>query len=99
MNNKRSLRFQKVLAVVALVALMIPLAGTSSVHAAAKVLRYQAAGEPATIDPDIGAYTDGIGYDYALFAHLLRYDHNNQPSPYLATDVPTVANGGISADG
>ena len=40
MNNKRIIRLQKVLAVVALAALMIPLAGTSSVHAAAKILKY-----------------------------------------------------------
>jgi peptide/nickel transport system substrate-binding protein len=32
-------------------------------------------------------------------AWLVRYDHDNKPIPELATEVPTVDNGGISKDG
>ena len=72
---------------------------TPSPTLAPKVLRYQAAGEPSTIDPQSASYSDSVAYDHALFATLLRYDQNNQPAPYIAKQVPTVENGGISTDG
>ncbi len=99
MNNKRIIRLQKLVVVIALAALMIPLAGANQAHAAAKVLKYWAGGEPDTIDPQVGSYTDDVAWNHAMFATLLRYDHKNTPSPYLAKEVPTTANGGINADG
>ncbi|MBV9269635.1 MAG: peptide ABC transporter substrate-binding protein, partial [Candidatus Eremiobacteraeota bacterium] len=32
-------------------------------------------------------------------AWLIKWDHDNNPIPELATEVPTQANGGISKDG
>ncbi len=32
-------------------------------------------------------------------AWLVKYDHNNKPIPELASEVPSKANGGVSADG
>src|SRR5580700_1352475 len=43
------------------------------------------------------AATDEI--DALLFTHLLRFDADGNMIPDLATTVPTVHNGGISADG
>jgi len=93
-------RLQTVAALAVLVALVLTaIAPATSARAAGKVLRYQQGGEPATIDPQVANYTDQVAYAHALFATLLRYDKSNQPEPYVAKEVPTVANGGISKDG
>jgi len=92
-------RAYRVLMVIALAALVLPMASHSAQAQAKKVWKYQAAGEPGTIDPQLGSFTDGVAYDHALFASLLRYDVNNTPQPWMATAVATTANGGISADG
>jgi ABC-type transport system substrate-binding protein len=93
-------RVYRVIMVVALAVLALPLGLSHSAQAQAKhVLKYQAAGEPAQLDPQIGSFTDGVAYDQAIFARLLRYDKDANPVPMMAKEVPTVANGGISADG
>jgi oligopeptide transport system substrate-binding protein len=94
-------RFIKTVAVAAAVAaLAMPaLAPLSAQAQAKKVIQYAASGEPATIDPQVASYVDQVNYDNALFRGLLRYDHNGNPSPSIAKDVPTVDNGGISKDG
>lgn len=99
-NRKRF--FQRALAIVALAALVLPTAGFGSAAQAAqakKVMKYDGGGEPDTIDPSIGSYANDISYDHAMFATLLRYDKDNNPSPYLAKEVPTIENGEISKDG
>lgn len=92
-------RMYRVFMVVALAALVLPMASHSAQAQAKKVLQYAAGGEPAQLDPQIGSFTDGVAYDQALFARLLRYDANANPVPMMAKEVPSVANGGISADG
>jgi len=93
-------RAYRVVMVIALAAFVLPLSSSISAQAQAKkILKYQAAGEPAQLDPQLGSFTDGVAYDQALFARLLRYDANANPVPMIAKEVPTVANGGISADG
>ncbi|MHB8629798.1 MAG: peptide ABC transporter substrate-binding protein [Aggregatilineales bacterium] len=93
-------RAYRVMMVIALAALVLPMSSSFSAQAQGKkVLKYIAAGEPATIDPQLGSFVDGVAYDHALFASLLRYDKDNKPQPWMATDIATTANGGISADG
>lgn len=36
---------------------------------------------------------------HLTMGYLIRYDHNAQPVPDLATEIPTRVNGGVSADG
>ena len=92
-------RAYRAVMVIALAAMVLPLSSTFSVQAQAKkVLKYQASGEPATIDPQLGSFVDGVAYDHALFATLLRYDKDSKPASWMS-DVATTANGGISADG
>src|SRR5579859_4949449 len=101
MHNSPILRLQLVIIGAALAALMLP-SFTASFAAQAQVkktLNYLAPGEPTTIDPQQVSFTDGVAYSNALWRSLLRYDHNNQPEPSIAEEVPTVANGGISTDG
>ncbi len=92
-------RAYRAVMIIALAAMVLPFSSSLSVQAQAKkVWKYQAAGEPATIDPQLGSFVDGTAYDHALFATLLRYDLNNKPVAWMS-DVATTANGGISADG
>lgn len=55
--------------------------------------------EPASLNPllleGINAYTFGE----LLFSYLTTYDRNGAMAPDLAREVPSLANGGISADG
>jgi len=93
-------RAYRVMMVIALAALVLPMSSLISAQAQAKkVWKYQGGGEPGTLDPQIGQYTDGVAYDHALFASLLRYDVNDKLQPWMATDLATTANGGVSADG
>lgn len=55
-------------------------------------------GEPGTLDPQRGTDTDSISILRQLYSGLLRLDENQELTADLA-EVPTVANGGISADG
>ena len=64
-----------------------------------QVLRVAIDGEPGAIDPQRGTDTDSIALLRQLYAGLLRLDENQVIQPDLATEVPTVENGGISEDG
>ena len=62
-------------------------------------LRYATGSEPRNLNPL-------LTQDYVAFllasltmAWLVRYDHQNQPVPELATEIPTQKNGLISRDG
>ncbi|MFN2459811.1 MAG: ABC transporter substrate-binding protein [Candidatus Velthaea sp.] len=52
-----------------------------------------------TLNPHLGAATSLGNLSEMTMAYLLRADAHNRPMPELATEVPTQANGGISADG
>jgi len=92
-------RVYRVIMVVALAALVLPMASHSAQAQAKKVLKYDNGGEPDTLDPQVMAYAGDVAFADALFRGLLRYDKNNQPSPSIAKEVPTVANGDVSKDG
>ena len=51
------------------------------------------------LNPHIVAATALGNISQLTMAYLVRYDHNNEPIPELATVVPTQKNGGISRDG
>lgn len=52
-----------------------------------------------TLNPHIGTATSLGNLSELTMAYLVRYDAHNRPTPELATQVPTQANGGISKDG
>ena len=57
------------------------------------------AGDVPTLNPHLFTETT-LGYIAELSqAYLVKYDSHNQPYPELVTQVPTLANGGISKDG
>jgi peptide/nickel transport system substrate-binding protein len=55
--------------------------------------------EPSSLNPLYLQGPDVSDVSALLFSSLTRYDAKNQIVPDVATVVPTVANGGISADG
>jgi len=63
------------------------------------VLRIAVRQEPDTLMPIIGTQT--VDTDISMFwcGHLLNWSDRNEFVPELATDVPTLRNGGISKDG
>jgi len=98
MFAKGARRIQLVMLSIALATFVLPLSFTTQAQAK-KVLKYQASGEPNTMDPNLTSFADAVAYDYALFRSPLRYDKDNNPVPSIAKEVPTTANGDISADG
>ncbi len=63
-----------------------------------QVLRVQLEGEPGTLDPQAVTDTDSISVVRQLYSGLLRLDEDQNLTSDLA-EVPTLDNGGISADG
>ncbi|HWT04942.1 MAG TPA: peptide ABC transporter substrate-binding protein [Xanthomonadales bacterium] len=63
------------------------------------VLRLASLTDPDTLSPMIGA--SQVDVDISMFwaGYLFNYDDKNQVVPELATELPTLANGGISRDG
>jgi oligopeptide transport system substrate-binding protein len=64
-----------------------------------QVLRLRLLGEPKTIDPHLTNTVSETTLTKPLFAGLFTYDEDLKVVPNLATELPTVGNGGISRDG
>jgi peptide/nickel transport system substrate-binding protein len=63
------------------------------------VLRYATAEDINNLNPLLSQQTT-LGLMSSLtMAWLIKWDHNNNPIPELATEVPTQENGGVSKDG
>lgn len=87
---------------VVVAALFVPQACTSvqtgSGSASAGMLRIAQLQEPASLDPLLLNGTVGIESASLIYDYLLMIDDRGQTVPGIATEVPTLANGGISAD-
>jgi len=93
-------RAQFAISALAVAAFVAPLFSTVSASAQAKkVLNYDLGGEPASLDPQVASFANDIAAINGLFRGLLKYDEKGTPVPSIAKEVPTVANGGVSADG
>src|SRR5688572_29672972 len=64
-----------------------------------QVLRMRINGEPKTIDPSLVNFANEVSLTRQLFAGLFSYDESLKVIPQLATQVPTIDNGGLSKDG
>ncbi len=62
-------------------------------------LRIADASEPASLNPLLQASQFETDLNRLSFDVLISADERGEPTPMLAADVPTTANGGISADG
>lgn len=62
-------------------------------------LRVAVGEEPKNLNPLLAVTTVDVFIDRLMFEPLLSADPHGNPVPMLATQVPTIANGGISKDG
>ncbi|HUA08074.1 MAG TPA: peptide ABC transporter substrate-binding protein [Candidatus Acidoferrales bacterium] len=63
------------------------------------VLRIALQTEPKNLDPLLTSETTDVFVSRFMFLPLIQPDGNGVQQPLLATEVPTRANGGVSADG
>lgn len=76
-----------------------PAATPTSALAAKQEFRSNLLGEPATLDPNRAAFSTEITVVKQLFIGLLGFNQDLSVKAAGAEAVPSVANGGISADG
>ncbi|MDO8751060.1 MAG: peptide ABC transporter substrate-binding protein [Dehalococcoidia bacterium] len=76
-----------------------PIATPTSALAAKQEFRANLISEPATIDPNRSAFAQEITVVKQLFNGLLGFNQDLSVKAVTAEAVPSVANGGISADG
>jgi peptide/nickel transport system substrate-binding protein len=76
-----------------------PAAGRTNPWTVPGVLRLGEPDEPDNLNPMFGHTEATDRADALLFSFLLRYDDNGEYIPDLAIEVPSLENGGISADG
>ena len=63
------------------------------------VLRYSDIGDVSSLNPLFVADIDLGWMAEMTMAWFFRFDHSNRAIPELVTEIPTLANGGISPDG
>jgi peptide/nickel transport system substrate-binding protein len=63
------------------------------------VLRYATAEDISSLNPVLSQQTTLSLMSSLTMAWLIKWDRNNKPFPELATEVPSMANGGVSKDG
>ena len=91
----------KTIAIAAL-AVVVAVAGcTSSRHADNAPARFQIAQqrEPLSLNPALENGASSTEWGFLLFSYLVKYDENGNLIGDVATQVPTLQNGGISRDG
>jgi oligopeptide transport system substrate-binding protein len=76
-----------------------PSSTTTAAPTVPQVMTVNLAGEPATIDPNKASWASERTIIMQLFEGLLGFNPDLSLRADTATDIPTVANGGISADG
>lgn len=55
--------------------------------------------EPRSLNPALENGTSSTEWSMLIFSYLVKYDEEGSLIPDIATEVPTLQNGGISADG
>lgn len=55
--------------------------------------------EPISLNPLLLEGQDAYTYSEILYSNLTKYDADGRPVPDLATEVPTIANGGVASGG
>lgn len=63
------------------------------------VLRYATAEDVSTLNPLLSQQTTLSFMSSLTMAWLIKWDEHNNPYPELATQVPSMQNGGVSKDG
>jgi peptide/nickel transport system substrate-binding protein len=87
------------LAFAAILTACSPAARSGGAPARADLLVVAQQREPASLNPALENGTSSTQWGLLLFQYLVKYDDRGQLIPDAATQVPTLANGGISRDG
>jgi oligopeptide transport system substrate-binding protein len=74
-------------------------APVTTTPSAPQVFTTNLTGEPDTIDPNLSQWDLSLSVIYQCFDGLLGYNTDLSLKAVTATQIPTLANGGISADG
>ncbi|MBI2957502.1 MAG: peptide ABC transporter substrate-binding protein [Chloroflexi bacterium] len=93
---------KKVSSLIVAASLLLVLIATScgkAAPSAAQVLRVNLQAEPAQLDPNRASWAQERTIIMQVFEGLLGFNQDLSLKPVVARDIPTVANGGISADG
>jgi peptide/nickel transport system substrate-binding protein len=56
------------------------------------------AGEPDSLNPMLSNEADELNFSHLYMSYLIENDDRGNPTPEIAREVPTLANGGISRD-
>jgi len=88
-----------VFSLVVIAALVVLPACSSSTSSKEQILRTNIAGEPAQIDPNRASWSTERTVIMQVFEGLLGFNQDLSLRAIGATEIPTVANKGISADG
>ena len=84
-----------ILTVAAVVSLVSAAAGERGADGQLKMLYWQA---PSILNPFLSGGTKDVHAASLVLEPLARYDENGEMVPALAAEIPTVENGGVSAD-
>ncbi|MBF9034751.1 peptide ABC transporter substrate-binding protein [Rhodobacterales bacterium HKCCE2091] len=82
-------------------AVLVPLAATADAHLTRggsghlNIIYWQA---PSTLNPYLSGGTKEVESASLILESLARFDENGEMVPWLATEIPTVENGGVSED-
>jgi len=82
-----------------MISILVFMPGCSSKSSSPQVLRVNLAGEPAQIDPNRASWSTERTVIMQVFEGLLGFNQDLSLRPIGATEIPTVDNKGISADG
>ncbi len=63
------------------------------------VLRYAEIAEPDSLSTLLSTQIVTVDLSYLMFSYFFNFDEHDNFVPEIATEVPTLQNGGISADG
>src|SRR6202035_6014255 len=73
--------------------------GAKNPYTIAHELRIGDIQDITSLNPHLATATALGNLSQLTMAYLARYDSNHRPVPELATEIPTMANGGIGKDG
>jgi oligopeptide transport system substrate-binding protein len=63
------------------------------------ILRVNSSGDPPTLDTNAASWASSLSCLYQIYDGLFTFDQNLNVQAMVASEIPTTANGGISADG
>lgn len=96
--RKRTVLVSLLFSLLAILIAVVP-TGCGNQPSGEQILRVNLAGEPAQIDPNRASWSSERSVIQQVFEGLLAFKQDLSLTPAVAKEIPTIGNGGISADG